>query len=59
MLSFALYLIGSIVCIAGLAWLATLLGASQMYVTAAAALLLAIAIFAAASHRRALEPPAS
>ena len=28
MLSFALYLIGSIVCIAGLAWIATLLGAA-------------------------------
>jgi hypothetical protein len=59
MLSFALYLLGSIVCIAGIAWVATLLGAAQVYVTATAALLLAIAILAAATHRRALEPPAS
>jgi hypothetical protein len=36
MLSFALYLIGSVVCIAGLAWIATLLGAAQAYVTAIA-----------------------
>jgi hypothetical protein len=59
MLSFALYLLGSIVCIAGIAWVATLLGAAQLYVTATAALLFTIAIIAAASLRRALEPPAS
>jgi hypothetical protein len=56
MLSFALYLIGSIVCIAGLAWIATLLGAAQTYVTAAAALLLAASVFAALAHKRATEP---
>lgn len=59
MLSFALYLLGSIVCIAGLAWIATLLGAAQIYVTGTAAVLLAISVFAAAAHRRALEPPAA
>ena len=59
MLSFALYLLGSIVCIAGLAWIATLLGAAQLYVTAAAGILLAAAVFAAIAHARAVEPPAA
>ena len=57
MLSFALYLLGSLVCIAGLAWIATLLGAAEMYVTVIAGILFSAAIFAAAAHRRALEPP--
>lgn len=55
MLSFALYLLGSIVCIAGVAWIATLLGAAQTYVTVTAAIVFAIALFAAAAHRRALN----
>jgi hypothetical protein len=59
MLSFALYLIGSIVCIAGLAWIATLLGAADLHVTAAAAVLFAVAVVAASAHRRAIEPPAT
>lgn len=59
MLSFALYLIGSVVCIAGLAWIATLLGVAQLHVTFAAGLLLAAAIFLAVAQRRALEPPPS
>jgi hypothetical protein len=58
MLSFALYVIGSIVCIAGIAWIATLLGAAPAYVSASAALLLVIAIVSAAARRRAVEPPA-
>jgi hypothetical protein len=59
MLSFALYLLGSIVCIAGLAWIATLLGAAQLYVTTVAGILLAVAIVAAFVYRRAYEPPAA
>jgi sugar phosphate permease len=55
MLSFALYLIGSMVCIAGLAWIATLLGAAQAYVTAIAALLFAAALVAALAHKRERE----
>ena len=58
MLSFALSVIGAIVVIAGLAWIATLLGAGATYVTASAGLLFAIAIVAAAIQRRATEPPA-
>ncbi len=59
MLSFALYLLGSLVCIAGVAWIATLLGAAEMYVTAIAGILFVVAVVAAAAHRRALEPPAA
>lgn len=57
MLSFALYLLGSIVCIAGLAWIATLLGAAQVHVTIVAGILFTAAIFAAAAHKRATDPP--
>jgi len=57
MLSFALNLIGSIVFIAGLAWIATLLGASPAYVTATAGILLAMAVFAAALQKRERTPP--
>jgi hypothetical protein len=59
MLSFALYLIGSIVCIAGLAWIATLLGAAQLHVTVAAGLFLVGAICLAVAQRRTLEPPST
>lgn len=59
MLSFALYLLGAIVCVAGLAWIATLLGAAHMHVTIAAGVLFAAAIFFALAHKRALEPPAA
>jgi hypothetical protein len=58
MLSFALYLIGSIACIAGLACVATLLGAAQMYVTATAGILLAVAIVGAAVQMRSTPPRA-
>jgi hypothetical protein len=59
MLSFALYLLGSIVCISGLAWVATMLGAAQLYVNAGAALLLVLSLCFAAIYRRAFEPPAT
>lgn len=55
MLSFALYLIGSVVCIAGLAWIATLLGAAHVYVSSAAALLFAMAFLAALARKRDTE----
>jgi apolipoprotein N-acyltransferase len=58
MLSFALYLVGAIVVIAGLAWIATLLGAAGALVTSgAAAMLLVAAAIGIAHHRRSLEPP--
>jgi len=59
MLSFALYLVGAIVVIAGLAWIATLLGAASTIVTGAAAVFLVLALVVAALQRRAIEPPST
>ena len=56
-MSFLLYLIGFIVFIAGLAWLATVLGVSQTYVMIGAVILLGIGIFSAAARTRAKDPP--
>ena len=58
MLSFALNLLGAVVVIAGLAWIATLLGAAHIYVMSAAAVLLAIALFAAVRRGTSEPPPA-
>jgi positive regulator of sigma E activity len=55
-MSFALYLIGFIVFIAGLAWLATMAGLSQTYIMIGAVILLAIGIYTAATRTRANEP---
>lgn len=52
-MSFLLNLVGFIVFIAGLGWLATLAGISQTYILIAAAILLAIGIFIAAARTRA------
>ena len=51
-MSFLLYLVGFIVFIAGLAWLATVLGVSQTYIMIGAVILLGIGIFAAATATR-------
>ena len=58
-MSFLLYLIGFIVFIAGLAWLATVLGISQTYIMIGAVILLGIGIFTAARTTRAKDPPAA
>lgn len=57
-MSFLLYLIGFVVFIAGLAWLATTVGISQTYIMIGAVILLGIGIFTAASRTRAKDPPA-
>jgi hypothetical membrane protein len=57
--TFALYLIGFVVFIAGLAWLATVLGVSQTYVMIGAVILLGIGIFTAATQTRAKDPPST
>lgn len=49
-MSFLLYLIGSIVFITGLAWIATLAGVSQSFILSSVLILLAIAIFSAAAR---------
>ena len=54
-MAFLLYLIGFIVFITGMAWIATLMGVAQAYVLSGAAILLAIAIISAAA--RAKERP--
>ena len=58
-MSFLLYMIGFIVFIAGLAWLATVAGFPQVYVTIGALVLLGIGIFTAISRIREKEPPVS
>jgi len=54
-MSFLLYIVGFVVFIAGLAWLATVLGVSQTYIMIGALILLAIGIVTAAV--RAKDPP--
>ena len=51
-MSFLLYMIGFVVFIAGLAWLATVAGVSQTYVTLGAIILLGIGIFTAVGRAR-------
>ena len=57
-MSFALYLIGFIVFIAGLAWLATVMGVSQTYIMIGAVVLLGIGIFTAVGRTQPKDPPA-
>lgn len=56
-MSFLLYVIGFVVFVAGVAWLATMAGLSQTFVLAGAGVLLAIGIFAAVT-RAAVKDPA-
>lgn len=51
-MSFLLYLVGSVVFIAGLAWLATIAGLSQAYILAGAAILLVVGVVTAISQTR-------
>jgi hypothetical membrane protein len=55
-MSFLLYLVGFIVFIAGLAWLATVAGISQTYIMIGAVILLGIGIFTAATRTRSKDP---
>lgn len=55
-MSFLLYLVGFIVLIAGLGWLATAMGVAQTYILVAAAILLAIGIFILVSTTRSKDP---
>ena len=51
-MSFLLYLIGFIVFIAGLAWLATVAGVAQTYVMIGAVILLGIGLYTAIARMR-------
>jgi len=54
-MSFLLYFVGLIVFIAGMGWIATLLGAPQTWILATALVLLGVGVFAAVSRTRASE----
>lgn len=51
-MSFLLYLVGFVVFISGLAWIATMAGLSQAWILAGAAGLLAIGVFTAIARTR-------
>lgn len=55
-MSFMLYLVGFIVFIAGLAWLATVMGVSQTYIMIGAVILLGIGIVTAVTRTRTKDP---
>ena len=58
-MSFLLYIIGFIVVIAGLGWLATVMGVSQTYILIGAVILLGFGIITAVSRTRHKDPPAA
>ena len=58
-MSFLLYIIGFIVFIAGLGWLATVMGVSQTYIVIAAVFMLGVGIITAVSRTRQKDPPAA
>jgi len=59
MSSFALYLIGMIVVIAGLAYVAFLLHVPSQWIVAGAVVLLGLGIVGAVTHTRRRDPPES
>ena len=56
-MSFLFHLTGFVFVIAGIAWIATLLGAAQLYVVPAAAVLLCASIVVAAMRARSEPSP--
>ncbi len=58
-MSLLLYLVGYVVFVAGLAWLATVAGLANGPVTLAALVLLGVGVLAGAAQARAKEPPAA
>ena len=57
-MAFLLYITGFIVFIAGMGWLATVMGVSQTYIMIGAVILLGIGIITAVSRTRQKDPPA-
>jgi positive regulator of sigma E activity len=55
-MAFLLYMVGFIVFVSGLAWIATLAGASQTVVVIGALVLLGIGVFFAAARMRFRHP---
>ncbi|MDO5624967.1 MAG: hypothetical protein Q4G71_09785 [Pseudomonadota bacterium] len=58
-MSFALYLIGLIIAIGGVAWAAVTAGVPQLYIIIGAVILVGVGIMGAVSRTRAKDPPAS
>jgi hypothetical protein len=57
-MSFALYMIGFLIFIAGVAWAAVVAGVPQLYIIIGAIILLGIGILTAVSRTRSKDPPA-
>ena len=57
-MSFALYMIGFLIFLAGVAWAALVAGVPQIYVEIGAVVLLGLGIFTGVSRTRAKDPPA-
>ena len=56
-MAFLLYLVGAIAFISCAAWIATLIGVAQLYVTGAAVILLVLAVVSAAAYARGFATP--
>jgi len=57
-MSFALYVIGYLIFVAGLAWAAATAGVANLYISIGAVILIGIGIFTAATQTRSKDPPA-
>lgn len=57
-MSFALYIIGFLIFVAGLAWAASTAGVPNLYISIGAVILLGIGIFTAVGKTRSKDPPA-
>lgn len=58
-MTFALYLVGFLIFVVGLAWAAATAGIPHLYIGIGAVILLGIGIFTAAQNTRAKDPPAA
>ena len=56
-MSFALYMIGFLIFLAGLIWAAVTAGIPQLYISIGALIILGIGIFSAVSKTRSKDPP--
>jgi len=56
-MSFAIYLIGFLILIAGVAWGMTVLGVAQVYVLITCVILLGLGLLSGAVRTRAKDPP--
>lgn len=56
-MSFALYMIGFLIFMAGVVWAAVVVGVPQLYIGIGILILLGIGIFSAVSRTRSKDPP--